>query len=157
MTSFVNDTTEKQIERGELFFAEAYSTSMASGASYSWGIETNSYPCKVGMEIIFPETCTLWIYEGVTTAFGADTIYNLNRNSAKTLDADWDKSMSTTAVGGTTIFEVISPHGEVPMNTPFHRETGIILDDGTRYQFKIRNDGGSPADFTIYTLLRDLT
>lgn len=156
MTTFSKDDLEYQIERGELFYAEVYTTSLAPGSSYSFGIETSSYPCKAGLEVVFPETYTFWIYEGVSTAFAADLTYNLNRDSALTLDASWDGSMSTTATGGSTIFEIVAQHGHIPINTPLHRDTGIILDNGTRYQFKIRNDGGSPAGLSVYALLRDI-
>ena len=156
MTAFINNTLQKQILRGEIFYWSGGNFKIEQSATDGYLITTGASPCQVLFEVNSVGTIKLAVYENPTTASGspAKTVYNMRRDSANTLLTTIQPLNSYT--GGTDIVEAIAYNGIQPINSGFSRESGLILKASEEYVYELTNWSEGSLSLSYNVFFREL-
>ena len=157
MTTRANDTLQKQISRGEVYYANSLLLSLADADTIYAAVETSTNNCSLTLEVQTNAQLIVTVYEGLTSYSSGSTVdtYNMNREASHTLLTTIEDNVSTI-VGGTVIFPPrVFLDGKAPENSPFNTESGMILAPSTKYGFKFTNDGTGNAYLGLNMFLRE--
>ena len=152
MTAFVNDSIQKQIARGEIFFVSTAWLVVPRTTIQYIGIETGASNCAFNLIINTNNSFTVNIKENMITTLGAGlTTRNMNREYSDTVSTTI-KQGALAGNGGTALIATYIIDGEVPINTPLNKETGLVLKPNTKYEYAFTNisEGDATVLYTIF-------
>lgn len=156
MTAYVNDTLQRQIERGEVFYWSDKNQFIDPDETDGYVITTGANSCTVLFEVLTTEVMELRVYENPSSATTASTktLYNMNRNSANTITTT--VKVLNTRTGGTEIADILTVGGTTPNNSPFSKEVGLVLKPNEDYVYEITNYSGRKTPISYNVFLREL-
>ena len=159
MSNFINDTLQQQIERGEVFGGVA-SFVIQYQAQDSFLISTGAEQVSFRSQFNGPkdDVLAISIYEGVTTSAdgSAAPLFNLNLNSANTINASVFTSPTISGVG-TLLFAQSFYGNDQPDTGPLSRDIGMVLEPNTKYRVWIINSSTGDSGIDMSYFLRDVT
>ena len=156
MTALINDTLQKQIQRGEVFFYSSNDQYFEVSEYLYFRVTTDSVAnCSCLFEFLCDTIVEVRIYENPssTTLLTNFSPVNMNRESTRLLGASTSKLSSFS--GGTFIASAVTVNGALPANSPFSKEAGIILKPNEEYIYQCQNIGTGPAYFSYSIFLRE--
>lgn len=157
MTSLVNDTLARQIQRGEVFYgALANLNTFDEGDLVKYTIEVGANDCAVSFDVSVNGTFSFVLLSGVTLSSGTPiTLRNMNDASANTISVVVDHTATYT--GGTTLFTSYLFNGVIPTTNPLNIPNGaFILEANTDYAIAVRNLDRDSMDIAVNFFLREL-
>ena len=149
MSYFVNDTLQKKIQRGQVFWCIAVDTNQfqvspdGSTNSISFAVETGANECYVNFEALAETTTGISIHEDVTSfvSTASKDIENMKRSDTTTV-MNTTVDLISSWIGGTSEFGLTAvPNGKFPQNTPLNLESGPLLKPSTIYVYDLVNVG----------------
>ena len=159
MSNFVNDTLQRQIQRGEVFFGMyAVEAQPVGTANFKEFILTGgATDTRFNFGIVTSVNTVVLMYDNSTTAADGTELLmnNLYFGHSNTTTATVHRD-PTTAAGGTIKLLGRAPEGDFGSITPFNSETGMILNAGEKYLITIANDSGSPAPYLFSWFTQEL-
>lgn len=158
MSNFINDTLQKQIERGEVFYA--LKNFFLDGKEIDEIlISTSTSECSLVADIMGGGGWSSYqLYEDSATSNDGTSIeaVNMNRNSSTTLATTLFYTPTISAAGtvilNNQIFPVDIRHNQDPLGTG----AGIILEPSKKYRLLLSNTDGNDSAISVSMFLREL-
>ena len=142
MGQFINDTLQKQIERGEVFYRQIGKGAQPPGSDYEFIVNTDSNELVLFLNVVsYTELFTFEFKEGVsTTSDGTQRVPdNMKMSSTNTIGATIYED-PTGVAGGTQFFPAsITP--TIPDRAwPFSMGSGVVLGANEKYYFHLNRN-----------------
>lgn len=159
MTALPRDSLVRQIQRGEVFYANINRTSASFEPTDTEDVvfTTSTDKCQVWFTVQTDVSISILLYEGSTHTGGSTlTQYNLNRGTAGSLGTTILESPTTIGTGGATL--IANTYAQIGQNTnitPFSYDVPIILNSSTEYAYRIQNKSPVPSAVAVKILLRE--
>lgn len=158
MSDFINDSLQKQIERGEVFYSGAAATNLFSReSSLIIAVETGANECFFRTEIITEATIGFSVYKDVTSFVSTSSraVFNMKISDTSTV-MNTTVDQASSYVGGSLIYTGRGIDGRFPQNSPLNLEAGLLLKPNTIFVYELANEGAGPTAITITSLLREI-
>lgn len=159
MTALINDTLQKQIERGEVFFQSHTVQRTAQEKMCVIEIVADAnFNVEYTLDLVLDGSWYVQINESASTA--TPTVQyipiNMNRDATNTLNAwyAFKSNQAYAASSNLTAFYVLN--GKVPQNSLLNRDTGAILKKGYRTTITLTNLDPIDRSLVISQFFREL-
>ena len=163
MTALVNDTRQKQIIRGEVWFGSFEMTSLTSAGTYlALGVLTDTNEVQFNLEHLCTVDLDVVLYEGVAFAAGPpglQTNVNMRLSSSNTtsVEVTTDRSLTSFTSIPLTYTSPAPKDGYVQQDIlPFKEGSGIILKANTQYAIAFKRSGVEISSVQLAWFFREI-